>query len=242
MSDESGPGDRQLGEDAEAIDTLERVTGHRFRQRSLASIALAHPSYAHEVDGTRGNERLEFLGDAVLDLVVARTLFERRPEWAEGQLTRVRASLVNRRSLAERARALGLRDLVKLGKTERHTDGADKDSILANCFEAVVGALYLDGGLECVEPLVERCFADALDRDHVPRDAKTAFQEWAHSEHRLTPSYRTIEDTGVDDDEDRFTVEVVVGEDCWGRGVGRTKRAAEMAAATAALAQDGARP
>jgi ribonuclease-3 len=226
--------------EAGCVEALERATGHRFARLELAETALAHPSYAHETDGSRGNERLEFLGDAVLDLVIARVLFERRPSWTEGQLTRVRASLVNKQSLAARARELGLRELVKLGRTEQ-SSGRDKESILANCFEAVVGAVYLDGGLEAVEPLVGRCFGEELSQDRVPRDAKTAFQEWTHAEHRLTPRYRTVADTGLENDDDRFTVEVVVGEESWGRGVGRTKRAAETAAAEAGLARAGAR-
>ena len=224
---------------AGAVAALERATGHRFADPSLAETSLAHPSYAHERGGGVSNERLEFLGDAVLGLVVARWLFDRRPEWSEGELTRLRASLVNGRSLAARARLLGLGDLVRLGKTERVSEGHDKDSILANCFEAVVGAVYLDGGLTAVEPLVERCFADDLAQGRVPRDAKTAFQEWAHARRQQTPRYRTVADSGVDDDDDRFTVEVLVGDETWGRGIGRTKRAAERAAARAGLARAG---
>ena len=220
------------------VADLERLTGHRFANQELAETALAHPSWAHEQDGSRSNERLEFLGDAVLDLVVARELFERHPDWEEGELTRVRASLVNQKSLAEQARRLGLRDLVKLGKTEQR-GGADKDSILANCFEAVVGAIYLDGDLLAVEAFVVRCFDEALALGPVARDAKTAFQEWAHAEVRKTPEYRTLGDTGVENDDDRFTVQVLVDGEAFGEGVGRTKRAAERAAAEAGLARAG---
>jgi len=216
---------------------LERALGYRFREPSLASTALAHPSYAHELDGSRGNERLEFLGDAVLDLVVAGYLYASQPDWREGQLTRARAALVNKSSLADRARALGLPALVRLGKTERRSEGANKDSILANCFEAVIGAVYLDGGLSAVEPLVARCFGDALVSASVPRDAKTAFQEWAHSELKQTPTYETTHDSGIENDDERFTVEVYVEQRSWGHGVGRTKRAAEVAAAELALAR-----
>jgi ribonuclease-3 len=221
------------------VAALEQATGHRFANPKLGEMALAHPSWAHERGGGRSNERLEFLGDAVLGLVVARWLFERQPDWSEGELTRLRASLVNGPSLAGRARELGLGRLVRLGKTERVSDGRDKDSILANCFEAVVGAIYLDGGLAAVEPLLERCFAGDLAQGRVPRDAKTAFQEWAHAHRQQTPKYRTVADSGVDDDDDRFTVEVLVGDEAWGRGVGRTKRAAERAAARAGLVRAG---
>jgi ribonuclease-3 len=216
---------------------LEGALDYRFRERELADTALSHPSHAHERDGSRGNERLEFLGDAVLDLVVAEALYAAHPDWREGQLTRARASLVNKSSLAACARALGLPELVRLGKTERRSDGASKDSILANCLEAVVGAVYLDGGLAAVEPLIARWFGDAFSSGTVPRDAKTAFQEWAHSELKQTPTYDTTGDSGVENDDDRFTVEVHVEGRCWGRGVGRTKRAAETAAAKDALAR-----
>lgn len=222
---------------SDAVGALEAALGHRFRDRRLAETALAHPSFAHETDGSRGNERLEFLGDSVLDLVIAQELFARQPDWSEGDLTRARAFLVNKRSLAGRARELGLRELVRLGRTERRTGGEDKDSILANCFEAVIGAVYLDAGLEAVEPLIERCFGDALSAGVLRRDAKTSFQEWAHSEHGLTPTYATVADTGVENDDERFTVEVRIDGECFGRGVGRTKRAAEAAAARSGLAR-----
>jgi len=217
-------------------EALEQALGHRFRDPSLAATALSHPSWAYEVDGSRGNERLEFLGDAVLGLAIAALLYTREPDWPEGDLTRARAALVNRRSLAERARALGLPQLVRLGRTEA-AEGRGKESILANCFEAVVGALYLDGGLPAVLPRVERWFDSSLAAGRAPRDAKTGFQEWAHAMHRKTPSYHTVGDSGIEDDDSRFTVEVRIGDDGWGRGVGRTKRAAEADAAAAALAR-----
>jgi len=216
-------------------EVLERALGYAFRDRALAATALSHPSHAHEADGSRGNERLEFLGDAVLDLVTARLLFEARPDWTEGELTRARAALVKKATLADRARALGLPELVRLGRTEQRTGGEQKDSILANALEAVIGAVYLDGGLEPVFDVVRRLFGDALEQEDAGRDAKTALQEWAHAAQQQTPSYETVCDTGVENDEERFTVVVVVGGETFGRGVGRTKRAAERAAAEAGL-------
>jgi ribonuclease-3 len=226
------------GADAASFAALEAVLGHVFTAPALLEAALQHPSYAHEQDGTRGNERLEFLGDAVLELVTAQLLFEAHPRWEEGHLTRARAALVNTRALAERARELGLPAQARLGRTERRS-GAEKESILANVFEAVVGALYLDGGLAPVFALARRLFGEALapDSEAFAADPKTRFQEWAHAELRETPRYTAVDDSGVENDESRFEVEVRVAGEAWGRGRGRTKRAAERAAAEAALSR-----
>jgi len=234
--EDAGGALRQSDRDSAGAE-LGRTIGHAFRDPSLAELSLAHPSFAHEVDGTRGNERLEYLGDAVLDLVIARLLFDLHPDWPEGKLTRARASLVNQHSLAKRARKLGLDSLIRLGRTELRTGGEQKDSVLANCFEAVIGAVYLDGGIERIEPLVRKWFGSALDDAVVARDAKTAFQEWAHAELRATPHYRLAADSEIEDDDARFRVEVLVNDKVWGEGVGRTKRAAEQAAAAAAIAR-----
>jgi len=218
-------------------DRVAQALRYRFADPQLIETALSHPSFSHEWDGSRGNERLEFLGDAVLDLVVAEILYRVHPEWNEGDLTRTRAGLVNQRALAARARALGLPDWIRLGRTEQQSGGSGKDSILANCVEALIGALYLDGGLPAVTDFIQREFADGLQRDakRQARDPKTELQEWAHAKRSITPRYQTIGDSGTDNDECRFTVEVTIGDDVWGRGVGRTKRAAEREAALAAL-------
>lgn len=223
-----------LGSDG---DDFAESLGYEFRDRELADLALAHPSYAHERDGSRGNERLEFLGDAVLDLAIGELLFNAHPDWNEGDLTRSRAALVNQHHLAERARALGLDRHVKLGRTERRTAGEQKDSVLANCLEAVIGAMYLDAGLTQVVAWVEGAFGEGVARDGAPqtRDAKTMFQEWAHARFRITPSYRMTHDSGKDNDDERFSVEVVIDSEVWGTGRGRSKRLAERRAASAAL-------
>jgi ribonuclease-3 len=217
--------------------SISTVLGYEFTDRALLDLALTHTSYSHEDDGGRGNERLEFLGDAVLDLVVSQILYEVHPEWDEGDLTRTRAGLVNQRSLAEQARNLDLGRFLKLGRTEMRSGGREKDSILANCFEALVGAIYLDGGLAPLEGFVRRVYGSALARDAVRqrRDGKTEFQEWAHARFQHTPCYETVEDSGTDGDDARFAVEVSIGTDVWGRGVGRSKRLAEGAAAAEAL-------
>ncbi|MEE9608363.1 MAG: ribonuclease III [Myxococcota bacterium] len=219
------------------VDRLELALGYRFADRDLLATALSHPSYAHEIHGTRGNERLEFLGDAVLDLAIARLLYSAHPAWTEGELTRARAALVNQGHLAERAREIELGRFVKLGRTEQVSGGAQKDSILANCFEALVGAIYLEGGLDAVMTLAQKLFGLALGAGAAPApDAKTELQEWSHARFRSTPTYRMVGDTGTNQDERRFTVEVLIASEPWGRGVGRSKQVAERAAAAAALA------
>jgi len=217
-------------------DALYARLGHAFRDPALLGTALTHASAAFERDGTRGNERLEFLGDAVLGLVVAELLYESHPDWREGELTRARAALVNGRVLAEQALALGLVDYLVLGRTERRSGGAKKARVLANLFEAVIGAIYLDGGFAPVRALVVRCFGDALTGEAMlQRDPKTRFQEWAHATLQATPRYVLLKDSGVENADDRFTVSVRIGDDPWGEGSGRTKQVAERAAAAAAL-------
>ena len=138
--------------------------------------------------------------------------------------SRARAALVHRRALAGRARALGLGRHARLGRTEVQGGGADKDSILANLFEAVVGALYLDGGLGATRAFLERVYADALGRsgEALVRDPKTNFQEWSHAAHRVTPSYRLLSDSGIEDDDVRFRVEVLLEDRVLGEGRART--------------------
>jgi len=218
---------------------LEKTLGHVFSDTSLLQLALTHPSRSHEEDGSRGNERLEFLGDAVLDLVVAKLLYEAHPNWPEGHLSRARAALVNTSELARRARALDVGGHIRLGRTEERSGGDDKERILANVFEAIVGALYLDAGLEAVFSFVRREFAELLAEGEasLERDPKTQFQEWTHRELAATPRYRMQGDTAVEDADDRFRISVEVAGDEWGAGTGRTKRAAEQEAARAALAK-----
>jgi ribonuclease-3 len=225
-----------VSDELDPVAEVGRALGYEFRDRERVLVALSHASYAYETRGDRGNERLEFLGDAVLDLVVSEALYAAYPEWSEGQLTRARASLVRGHALAERARELGLPGLVRLGRTELRSGGAEKESILANVLEAVIGALYLDGGLAPVRAYVQRWFPEDPSAS-LARDAKTAFQEWAHATLRATPSYHTLVDSGVEDDDVRFTVEVRVAGEPWGSGTGRSKRTAERAAAEAALAK-----
>lgn len=215
---------------------LESALGHRFQHPELLERALLHASRAHETGEGRGNERLEFLGDAVLDLTVASLLYETHPDWTEGELTRARAGLVNRASLAACARRLSLGSQLRLGRTEEHSAGAEKATILADALEAVIGAVFLDAGFGAALELTRRLFAAELAEVEVV-DPKTAFQEWAHAERRITPRYRTVADSGQDNDERRFTVQVLLEDEVWGVGVGRSKRVAERGAARAAVAR-----
>lgn len=235
----SGTGGSEASGDASGSGTLEARLGHRFANAELLQAALTHPSYANDHGGGCGNERLEFLGDAVLGLAVAELLYAAYPDWPEGHLTRARAALVNASALAEKARRLDLGRHARLGRTEQRGGGAEKERILANVFEAVVGALYLDAGLAPVVALVEREFRDELASGDVvhARDPKTRFQEWAHAAYQRTPRYRAEADSGVEDADDRFCVTVEVEGEVFGSGSGRTKRAAERAAARNALAR-----
>ena len=220
--------------------SLEEVLAYRFRNPELLELSLTHRSSGQSGDGGLSNERLEYLGDAVLDLVVAHELFSAHPDWSEGELTWTRAALVNARALAQCARGFELGVHVRLGKSERQGKGAEKDSILANVLEAVVGAIYLDGGLDPVRDLVRRWFAEALAEGAAPRerDPKMRFQEWVHRRYRSTPTWRVLQDSGDERDPERFTSAAIVKGLILGRGVGGTKRAAERAAALDALSKE----
>jgi len=250
----SGPGDR-----AESLSRLEHRLDHRFEDRSLLETALRHASYSNEVaragsqsdsatdesghesdhETTGHNERLEFLGDAVLGLTVAHALYLAQPDWREGDLSRTLHALVEGRSLAKLARSFDLGSMLQLGQTEQQSGGHDKASILENAMEAVIGAIYLDGGLPAASAFVERAFGDALSADAPPvrRDPKTELQERVMAIEGSFPAYRVVVDSEVDGDEERFSVEVFLGDRTLASGVGRTKRAAERRAARQALAR-----
>ncbi len=227
---------------ADALDRLEGALGYRFGRRALLENALSHSSYAHEkstpdASAVVNNERLEFLGDSVLGLAVAHALYRAKPDWREGDLSRALHALVEGRSLSKLARSFELGSVIRLGRTEQQSGGEDKPSILENAMEAVIGAVFLDGGLDAVSALVERVFGGALAADAAPvrRDPKTEFQERVMAAEGEFPAYRVVNDSLVEGDERRFTVEVVVRENALARGVGRTKRSAERLAAAAAL-------
>ena len=202
---------------------------------ALLERALTHRSYAYEHGGLPHNERLEFLGDAVLGLIVADALYTSHPDYAEGQLAKLRASVVNARALADVARSLELGRWLRLGKGEEVTGGRDKNSILADTMEAVLGAVYLDRGLAGATVLVRRLFdplMEAASRQGAALDWKTALQELTAAQGVGAPDY-VIEESGPDHAK-RFSAAAHVGGQVRGRGAGRTKKEAEQHAAEAA--------
>ena len=211
---------------------LERALGVEFRDRDLLDLALTHRSHAFEAGGIPTNERLEFLGDAVLGLVVTDWIYRRFPDDREGRLAKVRAAAVNTSSLALLARACGVGDAVKLGRGEEQSGGRDKDSILADTLEALLGAIYLDRGMHAAEELIHRLFAGLLEELATRRaslDYKTSLQELTAAELAVLPEYE-ITESGPDH-EKRFLARVMVGGERFGTGEGPSKKVAEQRAA-----------
>lgn len=218
-----------------ALIELQRKLGYTFNEPSFIENALIHRSYVHEHpdQGIESNERLEFLGDAVLDLAVTHLLMESYPREPEGVLSRWRAALVNERSLAEKARSLDLGALLKLGRGEEVTRGREKDSLLADAYEALLGAIYLDGGFGGALQVVRRHFQDAIKdmrRVNDYLDFKTRLQEVSQARFRLTPRYMLLREEGPDHDK-TFYVKVEIHGGLEGFGTGRTKKEAEQSAA-----------
>lgn len=218
------------------LESLSLELGYSGGPSARLAQALTHRSYANEAATGSHNERLEFLGDAVVGLLVAEALMEALPSVAEGTLSRLRASIVNARTLAELARARGLGQILRLGRGEMRTGGREKDSLLADAYEAMVGAVYLDLGLEHARRLVRTDTASRISAGESSanaRDHKTQLQEWVQARLQSTPLYRLIEAEGPDHDK-TFTVEVVIEGAVTCRGTGRSKKAAERLAAEAA--------
>ncbi|MBK1644603.1 ribonuclease III [Thiocapsa imhoffii] len=214
---------------------LARAFGHRFAREELLLQALTHRSA-----GARNNERLEFLGDALIGLVIAEALWTRFPAANEGTLSRLRASLVNRESLAALARALDLGDYLRLGGGELRSGGFARDSILSDAFEAMWGAIYLDAGYDVARQLVLNIFADRLeqtDANKSTKDPKTRLQEWLQAQRRPLPEYCVIATSG-EQNAQTFEVSCVLSDTgTVTRAAGGTRRAAEQGAAQAMLEQ-----
>lgn len=216
--------------------------GLTFTNLDLFEEALTHRSFVNENRDTGNhNERLEFLGDAVLELATTRFLFDKFPEKPEGELTAFRAALVNTYSLAETAEQLGFNDMLRLSRGESRDTGRARQIILANAFEAVLGALYLDQGYDAAEAFIAKHLYGKIDdviEKRAWQDAKSRFQEMAQEKKSVTPVYRTVGEVGPDHDK-RFTVGVYLGDEEVARGEGKSKQEAEQAAAQAALAKTG---
>ena len=219
------------------IRCMDRL-GYRFRDESLLCRALTHSSLAVEQHRMgEDNERLEYLGDAVLEHLVSRHLFDTHPEMREGALTRLRSSLVCESALSAAARRLGLGEYLLLSRGEEQCGGREKDSILSDAFEAVLAAVYLDGGLAEAQRLVHEYVlsAEAIGDRSSSKDSKTAFQELVHADHRgRAIRYELVSESGPDHKK-LFTMRVLVDEVEWGTGSGPSKQAAGQAAAQMAM-------
>lgn len=233
--DDPTPGTRGL----EHLAGLEAVLGYSFGDRSLLEQALRHASYCNESQRREiklaDNQRLEFLGDAVLSLTVSQRLMARFPDAHEGELSVTRAQVVSEEGLSEVAKQLGFGDWLLLGKGEEKSGGRGKPKILADAFEAIVAAVYLDGGFDAANQLVERLLTGRIHGAEIKNfyDFKTRLQETSQARLKATPTYRVVQELGPDHDK-RFVVAVTIGNDEWARAVGKSKKEAEQMAAAEA--------
>jgi ribonuclease-3 len=225
-----------------SAEALQATLGYRFQDQALLDEALTHKSYVNEQKGVacQDNERLEFLGDAVLSLVISEYLASRLPESTEGALSKLKAQLVSESSLERVARRLQLGGYLKLGRGEELSRGREKSSLLADAVEAILAAVYLDGGFEASRRVTLHIFAAEVSqvglRGHNAgaEDYKTQFQEWCQKRHDTLPHYKTIRESGPDHDK-CFDVEVTILGEVVGVGSGRSKKEAEQQAAKQAL-------
>ena len=225
------------------FNSFAKQLGVSFNNLDLLIEALTHRSYLNEHREYTGshNERLEFLGDAVLELAATDFLFKKFPAKPEGELTAYRAALVNTVSLAESSQALGVNDFLLLSKGESKDTGRARDVILADAFEAIIGAIYLDQGFSAAEAFIAKNLYTKIDKVIANRsyqDAKSRFQEIAQEKRGTTPNYETLSEVGPDHD-NRFTVGVFIGSEEIARGEGQSKQEAEQAAAQAGLDKTG---
>ena len=221
------------------LKELERDLGYRFTDIGLLESALTHRSFVNEnpVLTFKDNERLEFLGDAVLELIVTDMLMRTFPDYDEGQLSKLRASVVNEKPLAELARRFRLGEFLLLGRGEESSGGRTKASLLANAFESIIAALFLDSGFDRTAAFIGNLFTPLMTEGAataVYRDYKTAVQEVCQIRFRDVPRYVLVSETGPDHDK-RFETSLVIGERVIATGTGRNKKEAEQQAAKAAL-------
>lgn len=224
--------------DPEAPMDFARRNGLPISNYLLLSRALTHRSYLNEhPEALEDNERLEFLGDAVLDFLVGAWLYNHYPEMSEGELTRLRSALVRTEQLAEFARQIDLGSAMRLGRGERLAGGRERDALLCDTFEALIGSMYLDAGLKTVEMYLESFLAPAAKKtisEQRDRDPKSVLQEIVQAKGNHTPLYRTVSASGPDHQK-TFEVEVLINGNVYGRGVGHSKQAAAKAAARVAI-------
>lgn len=222
------------------LGAFEERLGYQFREREFLRRALTHKSFAHEsrADVPHDNETYEFLGDSVLGFIIGDMLFHRFPEMDEGALSKMKAWLVSSASLAKKAREYGMGDVLFLGVGEEKSGGRKKDSLLANLYEAVIAAIYLDGGVDAVRAFIDRSFAadlDTIDRNDLQfHDYKTALQELAQGSGLALPEYSVVGEIGPDHHK-RFVVEVRISGEPVARGEGSSKKEAQQQAARRAL-------
>lgn len=219
------------------LSELESAIGITFTDKSLLQRALVHRSYLNENPDLplEDNERLEFLGDAILDFVTAESLYNRFPEMREGDLTNLRAALVREETLADFATALNLGQYLYIGRGEAESGGRERSAILCAAFEALVGAIFLDQGLAVTKHFLSKLIeVKLIAQNQMEKDPKSLLQEVSQGRWRLTPVYRTIAEKGPDHAKE-FTVEVLIEGKVYGRGVGHSKQAAEQEAARMAL-------
>lgn len=221
-------------------EALLAAIGYVFKDEGMLCEALTHKSYSNEhPESAKGhNERLEFLGDAVLDMVVSQRIFLDYPRLPEGELTRIRAEVVSEPALAAVARLLAVGDYLRLGRGEEKSGGRHKESLIANAVEALLGAIYLDGGLEAVRMVVDHLFTEAIEQAFRRKsgiDYKTRLQEVLQARQGSPPAYRLVRAEGPDHDR-TYTIEVLHGGRSIGAGSGVTKKAASQQAARQALA------
>jgi ribonuclease III len=229
-----------------SVDSVQFSLGYRFKSRALLDEALTHSSLVNEqkTPSARHNERLEFLGDAVLSLVMSEYLASALPQSSEGTLSKLKAQVVSETSLARVARRLGLGEHLKLGRGEDRSKGREKDSLLADALEAVLAAVFLDGGFDAGRAVARDIFAEELANIAAQQeqpgasDYKTQFQEWCQKRHDTLPRYTTVRETGPDHQK-IFEVELSIQGEVVGLGSGRSKKEAEQQAAKQALGQVG---
>lgn len=224
------------------IERLQERLGYRYGDRGILLQALTHTSYGHEFLNDkplalRDNERLEFLGDAILDVVVSDLLLETFPNANEGQLSKMRAAVVNEKTLAQVAKSISLQDVIRLGKGESATGGNTKPSILSSAFEALIASIYLDGGYNAVYPVVRHLFSPLFSEEQdlmAFHDHKTQLQEVVQAKHKVTPTYHLIQTHGPDHAK-TFEVEVRMNGKILAMATGSSKKEAEQNAARAAI-------